>query len=217
MSDRFFKGVLVSNFGRISAQHCICLGVAVNLFVQADDLHATVGTTVSSVAGVDGKSGFCHTLHNHDFPSIHDSDLAVTGSPEIFAKFQSLPYSHSFLSNDDVLKSLRDVFSSGFHAWDRRAMRALGRVSTLTSRSSPVAHNSGVVAGEERDKDVVEVSMDEYLDGKKVSVLLCDRQGYECQALRLMISNTNKNTNPLSAVSQKHEYDLMDSLKSIKY
>lgn len=60
---------------------------------------------------------------------------------------------------------LGDALDSAFQAWDTCATRVAGSAENISPRPRPAAYTSDVGAGEERNKDIFEVLVDEYVHG----------------------------------------------------
>lgn len=94
-------------------------------------------------------------------------------------------------------------------------MRVSRSADSSTPRSGSAAHNSDVRAVEVVNEDIVEVFVgpgDEDWQTGEVRMLSFHPRKYECKEIRLTKSQAIGKTNPLPAVSQKHDDKLMESL-----
>lgn len=173
-----------------------------------------------SEAGVDGKGGLHRTLHSHEIACNDDSNEVEIGSPKILSKFHGLPYPYALHTRGDALKTLGDMFNSGWYAWDTQAMQVNGSANSITPRSSLTAYRSDVRARKMGNGDVVEIfvdPVDKDLHCKKVSVLPFDSQNHNRKEIWLTISQVDGVMIQLRAVSQKQEDELMELLNPRKH
>lgn len=66
-------------------------------------------------------------------------------------------------------------------------------------------------------EDAVDVSMEDNVAGKEVAVRPFNPQTYKREQIRLSSSQVDEVQNPLRALSEKHEDDLLGSLRAKKY
>lgn len=170
MKNSIFRSVSIASFGSTVAQRDPRAGVAVSLPVQIDDKYFTAGAAIISNAGADGESGLCSTLHNHDLLCTDDFYQVFFGSAKTLAKFQGLLYSYPFKSDEEVLETLSELYSSADYVYPMRAMQVVGSANNTSAFSSPGAHNSDVGAGGMEKKDIVKARFHPVdLYGKRVS------------------------------------------------
>lgn len=166
MSNSFLKSNLDSKSGKSSAQRDVFIGVAVNLFVQANDKHFIAGTVILSY---EDEAVLCHMLYSPDLLCSSDSSQVVSGSRKVVAEYQGFAYFCLFLSTNEGSKTLGKTYTSGFYVWDRRAMPVAGSADDITPRCSLAAHTSDFEACKMQDNEIVEAAFDlfdEDLQGK---------------------------------------------------
>lgn len=99
-------------------------------------------------------------------------------------------------------------------------MRVLGSADNTTPRFSLTTHTPDGAAGEIRDGDVVEAPVDPVDNDvlhKEVAVTSLGLQMYDRKRTRRTVSHADVVTSLLCSVSQKHEDELVKSLKLNKY
>lgn len=158
-------------------------------------------------------------FHDYDLSCTGHSDQIVICSPEVFAKFQNLPYPHPFLYSDEAPEAIGILYTSGYYACGTSAMQVFGSADSSRPRSSPTVRTSDVGAEEMGNEKVVkapESLLHEDLHGKEVSVTCLDSRQYIRERIWLKISQISEVTYALCAVSQKHKDELKEPLKSDK-
>lgn len=109
------------------------------------------------------------------------------------------------------------MFTSGLYDWGTSAIQVFAGANNVTMRSGPAAHTFDVGDGEKGDEYIVEGPIDEGMHGKKISVSTFDPREYGHNNIWPTISQLDEVTSFLRAVSQKHEPEFLESLKSNKY
>lgn len=109
------------------------------------------------------------------------------GAPKAQKKCRNLPYRSLVIASSDVLDKLDDTYTSGFCAWNSRAMRALSALDSFRPASFVRLHSSMEVDVESSAKDVVEVSTDCDVGKKKVTVWPFDPYTCRCEKIPLRI------------------------------
>lgn len=97
MSNKVFKRVLVSTFGRNPAQRDHRAETAVSLFVQVSDDHFTAVTAVLSDPGVDGEGGLRRCFKTITSLALTTPIRLSCAPQQSLPKFQGFPYLCLFL------------------------------------------------------------------------------------------------------------------------
>lgn len=108
------------------------------------------------------------------------------------------------------------MFTSGFLAPKKRAVRVPARANSAVPRSSSTAHTSGIGAGEEGEEDTVENPFDEGLHAKKASVLSFGSRKQVRKEMVRTIFQIEEMTNSLRSGSQTDEEEVLKPLKASK-
>lgn len=111
------------------------------------------------------------------------------------------------------------MYTSSLYAWGTRALRVLGSFDNSTARSSLVAHISVLGAGEIKDEDMWESSVNTVVENLHCKVSLVpffNLQNYGRENTWPSISQIHETTSQLCAGSQNHEEKIMESLETKK-
>lgn len=92
------------------------VNTAVSLYVNIDEVPVVVGTTRLGNTGTDNPKNFQHTLHKHRPRNAFSDDVVVIPLLITLTK-KSGAYLYEFKTSDEVPKSLRDIFTTKYHAW----------------------------------------------------------------------------------------------------
>lgn len=96
-------------------------------------------------------------------------------------------------------------------------MRVLSLLASLKRTSSGRSHSSVVASVESSDEDVVEVSLDRDITGKKVADRPFDPQIYKSEKIWTNILQVDEARSSLCVVLKKHEDSLLKVLQASKY
>lgn len=138
-------------------------------------------------------------------------------SARVQKRCKTLVFPYPFITNDDLSVALGDLHTSGSYAQNSLALRAVSFSVCLEPASFARPHFSGVADAQNCVEDVIKDSIDVNITGRKVAARSFDLQNYRREEVRVTIFQIDAVQNPLRAVSQKHDDDLLEPLRACKY
>lgn len=97
-------------------------GVPPKLFAVYD-IHAQEGgTTTVNEKGAISATEPVQRLHNHNLSQNPDTNFVGICSVTIVDSYKNFTYPYTFITNDEFLELLGDIFTSGLSAWDFQYM-----------------------------------------------------------------------------------------------
>lgn len=174
-------------------------------------------TTTLSDAGTPGKASLRCKLHNHDLSCSEESYQVFIGASKIQEQCKTFCYPYVFETSDEMPKRLSTFYTSRFYACYSRPMRSVSVSAGSEPASFAVSHSPVVADVESCSKNVFEVFVDDDITGSEVAAGPFDLQIYIRKEVLLTTFGTDKGQKPLRAVLQKHENDLLKSLRVYQY
>lgn len=114
MNKKFFKSALRADLGKTAAQHSLLRGQLVHLFVEFTGEILFASSAAFRDADTTGQTTLRSRLHNQNQPRTKESDQIVVRAPKTKHHYKTLSYPYHFNTNEKVLRTLGDFYTSGF-------------------------------------------------------------------------------------------------------
>lgn len=122
--------MLLADFGKTCGQSGLLCDQLLLYFAEASEEAVFAGTRNLTDEGISGQTSLRRRLHTDDLPCSEESNQVEFFEPRDQKKREELFFFYRFITRDGVQNDLNDCYTSGFHACDSRAVRA---VSPLAS------------------------------------------------------------------------------------
>lgn len=175
-------------------------------------MFADTATSFSN-ARMSGRTYHRHRLRRKDPPCTKDSDLFVICASKTQKQRRTFLYSHPFTTSKEILQLLGNFYRSAFHTWIFQAMRTGSALVHSRPSISAGQHVFLVTNVGNSPGDAVKVPIEDGVAEKRIAV--CNFNLHACRRKedRLKIFQVNEYQNPLGTVVQKHDDDLLRSLR----
>lgn len=125
MNKTFLKSILRANVGQTAAHPDLLPSKLVHLSVKVSGEAVFANTAILGNANTLVESSLRHRLQNHDLSCSVEADQVFISAKKIQEQCKTLLYPYPFNTDDKVPETLSNFYTSGFHAWSSRAMRAV--------------------------------------------------------------------------------------------
>lgn len=113
--------------------------------------------------------------------------------------------------------TLSNFYTSGFYAWDSRALLFVGRLTSPEPASSVHPHTFVLAKVKNSAEDVDEAPIDDDETRKEVTFRSFDLRTCQSKKVSLTTFPVKEVKNLLCAGSRKHAHDLLESTRSMEY